>query len=225
MHLCQILLCPFGAKNPFFYERDWDQIGRKGSQININNHKSTITTVVTEFLINILSDIFQQNVSLLRNIILYEYSGVSFESNIALNHFLARFNEKMNIWNVSVRARSRAPWVGVLSARQVGAPRNKIKTEYFELWPLWTPPTKNHQNQLSTIWYLDKRNCFVNNLFLKEERLWLFLPSRFLVHSSLEEGGKRKNFLHQVQGSAQIQTPLSYGSDSAGQGESLIYFQ
>ena len=26
-----------------------------------------------------------------------EYSGFSFELNIALNHFLARFNEKMNI--------------------------------------------------------------------------------------------------------------------------------
>ena len=57
---------------------------------------------------------------------------------------------------------------------------------------------------------------FVNNPFLKEERLWLFLPSRFLVHSSLIEGGKRRNFLHQVQGSAQILTPVSYGSDSAG---------
>ena len=104
MHLCQILLCPFGAKNPFFYERYWDQIGRKGSQININNHNSTITTVVTEFLINILSDIFQQNVSLLRNIILYEYSGVSFESNIALNHFLARLDESMNNHIISARA-------------------------------------------------------------------------------------------------------------------------
>ena len=66
--------------------------------LTITNQQSQLWS--RNFLINILSDIFQQNVfliSLFRNIILYEYSGVSFESNIALNHFLARFNEKMNI--------------------------------------------------------------------------------------------------------------------------------
>ena len=38
------------------------------------------------------------------NNFLNEYSGFSFEWNIELNHFLARFNEKMNIQNVSARA-------------------------------------------------------------------------------------------------------------------------
>ena len=32
------------------------------------------------------------------------YFGFYFELNIELNHFLARFNEKMNIQNVSARA-------------------------------------------------------------------------------------------------------------------------
>ena len=36
-------------------------------------------------------------------IIFYEYTGFGFELNIELNH-LARFNEKMNIQNVSARA-------------------------------------------------------------------------------------------------------------------------
>ena len=38
------------------------------------------------------------------NIFLNEYFGFYFELNIELNHFLARFNEKMNIQNVSARA-------------------------------------------------------------------------------------------------------------------------
>ena len=33
-----------------------------------------------------------------------EYSGLSFELNIKLNHFLAQFNEKMNIWNILATA-------------------------------------------------------------------------------------------------------------------------
>ena len=37
------------------------------------------------------------------NNFLNEYFGFSFEWNIELNHFLARFNEKMNIQNVSAR--------------------------------------------------------------------------------------------------------------------------
>ena len=40
------------------------------------------------------------------NNFLNEYFGFSFEWNIELNHFLARFNEKMNIQNVSARARA-----------------------------------------------------------------------------------------------------------------------
>ena len=35
------------------------------------------------------------------NICLNEYSGFCFELNFELNHFLARFNEKMNFQNVS----------------------------------------------------------------------------------------------------------------------------
>ena len=38
------------------------------------------------------------------NIILNEYSGFCFELNFELNHFLAKFNEKMNFQNVSFRA-------------------------------------------------------------------------------------------------------------------------
>ena len=38
------------------------------------------------------------------NDLLNEYVGFYFELNIELNHFLARFNEKMNIQNVSARA-------------------------------------------------------------------------------------------------------------------------
>ena len=38
------------------------------------------------------------------NNFLNEYFGFYFELNIELNHFLARFNEKMNIQNVSTRA-------------------------------------------------------------------------------------------------------------------------
>ena len=39
------------------------------------------------------------------NNFLNKYFGFYFELNIELNHFLARFNEKMNIQNVSARAR------------------------------------------------------------------------------------------------------------------------
>ena len=38
------------------------------------------------------------------NIFLNEYFGFCFELNFELNHFLARFNEKMNFQNVSNRA-------------------------------------------------------------------------------------------------------------------------
>ena len=38
------------------------------------------------------------------NIFLNEYSGFGFELNFELNHFSARFNEKMNFQNVSYRA-------------------------------------------------------------------------------------------------------------------------
>ena len=70
--------------------------------LTITNQQSQLWS--RNFLIDILSDIFQQNVSLLRNIILYEYSGVSFESYIALNHFLARLDESMNNHIISARA-------------------------------------------------------------------------------------------------------------------------
>ena len=38
------------------------------------------------------------------NIFLNEYSGFCFELKFELNHFKARFNEKMNFQNVSPRA-------------------------------------------------------------------------------------------------------------------------
>ena len=38
------------------------------------------------------------------NIFLNEYFGFCFELNFELNHFLAKFNEKMNFQNVSNRA-------------------------------------------------------------------------------------------------------------------------
>ena len=38
------------------------------------------------------------------NIFLNEYFGFCFELNFELNHFYARFNEKMNFQNVSNRA-------------------------------------------------------------------------------------------------------------------------
>ena len=38
------------------------------------------------------------------NIFLNEYFGFCFELNFELNHFSARFNEKMNFQNVSPRA-------------------------------------------------------------------------------------------------------------------------
>ena len=38
------------------------------------------------------------------NIFLNEYFGFCFELNFELNHFSARFNEKMNFQNVSNRA-------------------------------------------------------------------------------------------------------------------------
>ena len=41
------------------------------------------------------------------NIFLNEYFGFCFELNFELNHFSARFNEKMNFQNVSYRATSR----------------------------------------------------------------------------------------------------------------------
>ena len=43
------------------------------------------------------------------NNFLNEYFGFYFELNIELNHFLARFNEKMNIQNVSTRAKRGLP--------------------------------------------------------------------------------------------------------------------
>ena len=39
------------------------------------------------------------------NIFLNEYFGFCFELNFELNHFYAKFNEKMNFQNVSPRAR------------------------------------------------------------------------------------------------------------------------
>ena len=44
------------------------------------------------------------------NNFLNEYFGFYFELNIELNHFLARFNEKMNIQNVSARATLEFRW-------------------------------------------------------------------------------------------------------------------
>ena len=38
------------------------------------------------------------------NIFLNEYFGFCFELNFELNHFSARFNEKMNFQNLSYRA-------------------------------------------------------------------------------------------------------------------------
>ena len=43
------------------------------------------------------------------NIFLNEYFGFCFELNFELNHFSARFNEKMNFQNVSYRATYRWP--------------------------------------------------------------------------------------------------------------------
>ena len=43
------------------------------------------------------------------NIFLNEYFGFCFELNFELNHFLARFNEKMNFQNVSPRATHHPP--------------------------------------------------------------------------------------------------------------------
>ena len=40
------------------------------------------------------------------NIFLNEYFGFCFELNFELNHFWAKFNEKMNFRNVSNRARA-----------------------------------------------------------------------------------------------------------------------
>ena len=107
MHLCQILLCPFGAKIHFSMKGIETRLAEKDPKLilTITNQQSQLWSRI--FLINILSDIFQQNVfliSLFRNIILYEYSGVSFESNIALNHFLARLDESMNSHIISARA-------------------------------------------------------------------------------------------------------------------------
>ena len=41
------------------------------------------------------------------NIFLNEYFGFCFELNFELNHFWAKFNEKMNFQNVSNRARQK----------------------------------------------------------------------------------------------------------------------
>ena len=66
------------------------------------------------FLMNFLMSIldFKRRIFLLMNILnfkrmnyfLNEYSGFSFEQNIELKHFLAQFNQKMNIRNISATA-------------------------------------------------------------------------------------------------------------------------
>ena len=47
------------------------------------------------------------------NIFLNEYFGFCFELNFELNHFSARFNEKMNFQNVSYRATVGRLWPGL----------------------------------------------------------------------------------------------------------------
>ena len=56
------------------------------------------------------------------NIFLNEYFGFCFELNFELNHFSARFNEKMNFQNVSYRASLDSVWGFLnLSLRASGA--------------------------------------------------------------------------------------------------------
>ena len=57
------------------------------------------------------------------NIFLNEYFGFCFELNFELNHFSARFNEKMNFQNVSYRARSN--FILLLSASCQSSPGPK----------------------------------------------------------------------------------------------------
>ena len=51
------------------------------------------------------------------NIFLNEYFGFCFELNFELNHFWAKFNEKMNFQNVSNRASHRCHYVQEFATR------------------------------------------------------------------------------------------------------------
>ena len=52
------------------------------------------------------------------NIFLNEYFGFCFELNFELNHFSARFNEKMNFQNVSYRASVHATILSTLDKKR-----------------------------------------------------------------------------------------------------------
>ena len=58
---------------------------------------------------------------------LNEYFGFYFELNIELNHFFARFNEKMNIQNVSVRA------IATMLPMQMMPPIYSARPEYYSI--------------------------------------------------------------------------------------------
>ena len=52
-------------------------------------------------------------------ILLYEYSPFNFELNIELNHFLARFNVKMNYQNLSAVPSPNSPLLKPLMCAQI----------------------------------------------------------------------------------------------------------
>ena len=58
------------------------------------------------------------------NIFLNEYFGFCFELNFELNHFWAKFNEKMNFQNVSNRASS---WPGEKEILQLQISMTNVK--------------------------------------------------------------------------------------------------
>ena len=68
------------------------------------------------------------------NIFLNEYFGFWFELNFELNHFWAKFNEKMNFQNVSNRARALSSRFLLLVGRlfQVVSPVEDTTVECFD---------------------------------------------------------------------------------------------
>ena len=65
------------------------------------------------------------------NIFLNEYFGFCFELNFELNHFWAKFNEKMNFQNVSNRASQAA--LQRPSSGRCYAPEDPLKTWIMSL--------------------------------------------------------------------------------------------
>ena len=102
------------------------------------------------------------------NIFLNEYFGFCFELNFELNHFSARFNEKMNFQNVSNRATPYPPFILLATCLQCPPHHAFAKWTKVILWQA----TKERRNTIFIILSFSFHLYFVHYLNLFHHVHW-----------------------------------------------------